>query len=86
MTTEAAPAGTPAISIAIRDDFEPTFADMVTLESMGQKGAVKWADICALFNRAVVGGVDALPVNPATLGAIGAALKAHFEARANPNG
>lgn len=48
------------------------------------RSLAKWRDVRALFNRAIVGGAGHLPTDAATMGAIGAALKAHFEARANP--
>jgi hypothetical protein len=90
MTTEATEAGT--LAITIRSDFQPTFDDMVTLESMNEKDAqgrpvMKWREVRDLLNRAIEGGAGGLPAaDPAVWTAIGAALKAHFEARANPNG
>lgn len=89
MTTEETTAGT--LAITIRKDFAPTFDDMVTLEAMGEKTtdgkpAFSWREVRNLFNRAIEGGVGSLPVDQTTMTAIGAALKAHFEAKANPNG
>ena len=83
--------GAEPIRLSINPAFAPTFDDMVTLESMGEKRAdgsasFSWREIRDLFNRAIEGGVGNLPVDAATMQAIGAALKAHFEARANPNG
>lgn len=91
----------PALEIRIARDFQPTFDDMVTLEDMQvqvdtgardadgkpiMRPAATWRDVRALFNRAIVGGSGHLPVDGPTMSAIGQALKAHFEAKANPNG
>lgn len=51
-----------------------------------KRSLARWRDVRALFNRAIVGGVGHLPTDGPTMMAIGAALKGHFEARANPNG
>jgi hypothetical protein len=84
MTTEGTQAGT--LAITIRPDFAPTFDDMVTLEQAGTPGAIKFSALKELFDRAIEGGVGHLPVTAATMRAISAALKSHFEALANPNG
>lgn len=92
MTTTEGTTGAAAepLQITIRADFVPTFDDLVTLESMGDKGAdgrpaFKWREVRDLLNRAIVGGAGHLPVGAATMTQVGAALKAYFEAQANPN-
>jgi len=91
MTTTEGTSGVAAepLRIQIRADFVPTFDDRVTLESMGEaadgKPAFKWREVRELLNRAIVGGAGHLPADGATMGAVGAALKQYFEARANPN-
>lgn len=78
------------LEIQIRSDFVPTFDDLVTLESMGEKSddgrpAFKWREVREMLNRAIVGGAGHLPADAVTMIAVGAALKGYFEARANPN-
>lgn len=80
----------PQLNLKVKADFQPTFRDMVTLESMGEKDEagkplMKWAPVVELFNRAFVGGVDSLPVDQETMSLIGAALKVYFESKSNPN-